>query len=66
MYLYDVTILAPMKRGLKATIRGRSRIETSCYNPCPDEKGTERILMQPTENDVKGYNPCPDEKGTER
>ena len=45
----QVTILAPMKRGLKAKPRKRSTTSTACYNPCPDEKGTESYdeLLRP-------------------
>ena len=38
----EVTILYPMKRGLKVTFSAISPNLHSCYNPLPDEKGTER------------------------
>ena len=37
-----VTILAPMKRGLKEMTEGGLGMSNIRYNPCPDEKGTER------------------------
>ena len=37
-----VTILAPMKRGLKGHGIPRFSLRNGRYNPCPDEKGTER------------------------
>ena len=36
------------------------------FNPCPDEKGTERLTWGPPVWERSGFNPCPDEKGTER
>ena len=40
--LRRVTILAPMKRGLKDHVYSAdSNPACTCYNPCPDEKGTE-------------------------
>ena len=55
-----------MKRGLKATHSASSQRQTSGYNPCPDEKGTESSLTYSVPPCVPGrYNPCPDEKGTE-
>ena len=40
--------------------------DTRCYNPIPDEKGTERqgVARRP-DHPQGGYNHCPDEKGTE-
>ncbi len=38
---------------------------STSYNPCPDEKGTERTSANGLAPPLGGYNPCPDEKGTE-
>ena len=40
-----VTILAPMKRGLKGHDIEIIIDATGGYNPCPDEKGTESIVI---------------------
>ena len=40
--LIEVTILAPMKRGLKGDAPKGAVFTQPSYNPCPDEKGTER------------------------
>ena len=60
-----------MKRGLKVLgASGRTMVGygTRGYIPCPDEKGTESIiiLMIGSYLPLLSYIPCPDEKGTER
>ena len=61
-----VTILAPMKRGLKGALAKAWDTAILSYNPCPDEKGTERWYQGGiTGTAGYSYNPCPDEKGTE-
>ena len=63
--LSDVTTLAPMKRGLKVSLDYSHPTCHASYNPCPDEKGTERTPPTPRRHELQCYNPCPDEKGTE-
>ena len=36
-----------MKRGLKASYVSIALPRKQCYNPCPDEKGTERTIKLP-------------------
>ena len=47
-----VTILAPMKRGLKAIGDCHGEVEAESYNPCPDEKGTESADLVTTDPGV--------------
>ena len=48
----DVTILYPMKRGLKALPTIDLQSLHFRYNPLPDEKGTERLERR------SGQSPC--------
>ena len=61
-----VTFLAPMKRGLKANDISSDRAFIIGNIPCPDEKGTERLLLGMVGFQTCCNIPCPDEKGTER
>ena len=63
-----VTILYPMKRGLKVSTNNAFLKGDSRYNPLPDEKGTESIVKYTiviVYHVYLSYNPLPDEKGTE-
>ena len=64
---YQVTIVSPMKRGLKAIANNHPRCSFASYNRFPDEKGTESINQPITIAEAqRSYNRFPDEKGTER
>ena len=54
-----------MKRGLKAIDATVKCNECDCSNLCPDEKGTERLVVSSTIKPSGSSNLCPDEKGTE-
>ena len=55
-----------MKRGLKEACGAKFLFFSSCYNHCPDEKGTESFANDHSHGHGASYNHCPDEKGTER
>ena len=60
-----VTILAPMKRGLKATADSETLRTLAVTILAPMKRGLKDNLFCLPVRNFAGYNPCPDEKGTE-
>ena len=62
-----VTIVSPMKRGLKdrTSLPIRKLLSIESYNRFPDEQGTESRETEGHLSRSRSYNRFPDEKGTE-
>ena len=64
--LQNVTILYPMKRGLKVGFRSaRSAVRTRVTILYPMKRGLKVTRRTNTLSSFSSYNPLPDEKGTE-